>query len=96
MFNCVFQELSQVMLHKHYGIDLNDTCLCDQAIAAGYIERGIKPYEAINEQTSKIGLERLDKGIHGVPSHEPLNAEDEERAYRSLYVVSSMMERSES
>lgn len=80
-----FQEISAVLLHKHYGLHLNDTLLWDRVTVASYLKQGTRPYEAVAEHAAETELDRIDRsGWFGVPSREPITASDEEDAIQAL------------
>lgn len=39
-----FQQVSGVLLRKHYGLDLNDTFLCEESVVQDCIRQGWQPY----------------------------------------------------
>lgn len=48
------------LLKKHYGINIEDTPLCEQAYAMRAISENEEPYESVNEWVAKSDLDRID------------------------------------
>lgn len=77
-----FQQVSAILLKKHYGLDLNDTELWDTNIVQQCIEQRLRPYQVIVEHAHEADLHRIDQaGFYGVPSQAPITADDEMLAY---------------
>ncbi|HFT5242322.1 TPA: TA system toxin CbtA family protein [Yersinia enterocolitica] len=66
-----WQRILNELLHKHYGIDINDTAFSEIDYARHYWDDYIRPYQAVNEWTYKYELRRLDS------IERPLNESDE-------------------
>lgn len=74
----LFQCICELLLQKHYGLELDDTMLYEPQIAKECIETGHRPYELISEHAREADLDRIDKaGMNGVPSKERLTLWDE-------------------
>lgn len=80
-----FQEISAVLLRKHYGLGLNDTLLWDRVIVASYLQEGTRPFEAVAEHASETDLDRVDVfQLFDLPSQAPITEADEEAAIAAL------------
>lgn len=76
-----FQQVSERLLKKHYGLTLNDTHLYDEKIVQECINQGYRPFQVVAEHAEEADLDRIDKeGFYGVPSKAPITAEDEAAA----------------
>ncbi|MBD2806414.1 TA system toxin CbtA family protein [Xenorhabdus szentirmaii] len=58
----VWQVIAACLLKRHFGLSLNDTVLCERDTVAYVMQRGIRPYQAINDIVDKYDLTRLDSG----------------------------------
>lgn len=80
-----FQDISAALLKKHYGLSLNDTHLCDDAIVDQCINQGYRPYQVVAEHAAEADIDRIDKsGAWGIPSKAAVTATDEDDAIRQL------------
>jgi len=80
-----FQQVSAILLKKHYGLELNDTELWDTDIVRQCIEQRLRPYQIIVEHANEADLHRIDQaGFYGVPSQAPITADDEMLAYLQI------------
>lgn len=80
----LFQDISSVLLEKHYGLELNDTHLWDTSIVAECIKQGFRPYQVVAEHAEEADLGRIDKMDYGVPSKAAITADDEAAALEQL------------
>ena len=81
----LFQEIAAALLERHYGLELNDTSLHDEAVVAECIEQGYRPYQVVAEHADEAELDRIDiSGCYGVPSQEAITAVDEAAAIANL------------
>jgi cytoskeleton-binding toxin CbtA-like protein len=73
----VWQSTVSVLLHRHFGLTLNDTQFCEETCVAELQKAGIRPFEVINDLVDKYQLIRL-RNNHPYQLHSPyLNAADE-------------------
>lgn len=76
-----FQQVSELLLKKHYGLTLNDTLLHDATIVRECIKQGYRPFQIVAEHAEEADLDRADRrGFYGVPSKAPITAQDEAAA----------------
>ncbi|BBV00398.1 TA system toxin CbtA family protein [Providencia hangzhouensis] len=54
-----FQILVHQLLAAHFGLSLNDTSLCENAVVSRLIEDGISPVLAVNGLVDKYRLNKL-------------------------------------
>lgn len=83
----LFQALASNMLMIHYGLELNDTELHQNAVVAECIKQGFRPYQVLNEHAEECRLDRIDKEAYLGLSGEPLTSKDEIRALRSIVSI---------
>ena len=80
-----FQKVSEKLLEKHYGLNLNDTDLNNEGRVQECINHGYRPYQVIAAHAEELDLDRIDlDGYYGVPSKAPITAEDEASALGAL------------
>lgn len=72
-----FQRIADLLLERHFGINIGDTGLTDDARVMGLIEGDVHPFEAVNEHADRYDLERIDADGPFPPG--PLNEADEQR-----------------
>ena len=78
MNDVLFKRLAHELLQKHYGIDVGDTSISSERVAAALVQQGVRPFEAVNQQVQACNLDRVDReGRFGVPSKDPLTLQDE-------------------
>ncbi|KMJ46195.1 toxin-antitoxin protein [Xenorhabdus khoisanae] len=74
----VWQVIAGTLLKRHFGLNLNDTALCEADTVAELMANGVPPFEAINALVDKYGLTRLN--AQGIPRRSPyLGIHDELR-----------------
>ncbi len=56
-----WQKLLTYLLNHHYGLELNDTPFCDDAVIQGHIDSALSPMDAMNYVVERYGLERIDR-----------------------------------
>ncbi|WP_340621596.1 TA system toxin CbtA family protein [Xenorhabdus siamensis] len=59
----VWQVIAGMLLKRHFGLNLEDTALCETDTVAELIQNGIRPSEAINELVDKYDLTRLNAPV---------------------------------
>ncbi|MCM7842130.1 TA system toxin CbtA family protein [Enterobacter roggenkampii] len=57
----VWQTLLTRLLEQHYGLTLNDTPFCDEAVIQEHINAGITLADAVNFLVEKYELVRIDR-----------------------------------
>ncbi|AVS07840.1 toxin [Escherichia coli] len=57
----VWQTLLTCLLDKHYGLSLNDTPFCDEAVIQEYIDASITLVDAVNFLVERYELVRIDR-----------------------------------
>ncbi|MBC8954929.1 TA system toxin CbtA family protein [Xenorhabdus sp. PB62.4] len=57
----VWQMIAGTLLKRHFGLNLNDTALCDADTVAELMASGVLPFEAINALVDKYDLTRLNE-----------------------------------
>ncbi|MDT3610289.1 TA system toxin CbtA family protein [Cronobacter sakazakii] len=57
----VWQTLLTYLLDKHYGLSLNDTPFCDEAVIQEHIDAGITLVDAVNFLVERYELVRIDR-----------------------------------
>ena len=57
----IWQMLLSRLLEQHYGLTLNDTPFCDEAVIQEHIDAGITLANAINFLVGKYELVRIDR-----------------------------------
>lgn len=57
----IWQRLLGHLLDRHYGLTLNDTPCCDEAVIQEHINAGITLADAVNFLVEKYGLVRIDR-----------------------------------
>ncbi|WP_205951171.1 TA system toxin CbtA family protein [Pantoea stewartii] len=57
----IWQRLLGHLLDRHYGLTLNDTPFCDEAVIQEHINAGITLADAVNFLVEKYGLVRIDR-----------------------------------
>lgn len=72
-----FQRIADLLLERHFGINIGDTGLTDDGRVMGLIEGNVHPFEAVNEHADRYDLERIDADGPFPPG--PLNEADEQR-----------------
>lgn len=78
MNDVLFQRLAHELLQKHYGIDVGDTSISSERIAAALVKQGVRPFDAVNQHAQACNLDRVDREERfGVPSKDPLTMQDE-------------------
>ncbi|PHM24811.1 TA system toxin CbtA family protein [Xenorhabdus budapestensis] len=55
----VWQVIAGTLLKRHFGLNLDDTVLCEADTVAELMAHGVQPFEAINELVDKYDLTRL-------------------------------------
>lgn len=65
------QKLLTYLLERHYGLALNDTPFCDDAVIQERIERSWSPMDAVNFIVDRCGLVRIDRNGFTVDAQEP-------------------------
>ncbi|MEX0447414.1 TA system toxin CbtA family protein [Xenorhabdus sp. SGI246] len=55
----VWQVIAGTLLKRHFGLNLEDTVLCEADTVAELMAHGVQPFEAINELVDKYDLTRL-------------------------------------
>jgi ankyrin repeat protein len=82
-----FQEIAAGLLKNHYGLELNDTHLCDDVIVLECIKQGYRPYQVVAKHASEAGLDRVDKDErYGAPSN--ITVADEDAVIQHLPIPS--------
>ncbi|SFN39778.1 TA system toxin CbtA family protein [Xenorhabdus japonica] len=72
----VWQMIAAALLKRHFGLNLNDTVLCETGTVAELLTSGVRPSEAINELVDKYDLTRLNS--QAIPRSTPyLDIHDE-------------------
>ncbi|MDR3104173.1 MAG: toxin [Yokenella regensburgei] len=56
-----WQKLLSYLLQRHYGLELNDTVFCDDAVIQSHIDRALSPQDAINYLVERYALVRIDR-----------------------------------
>ncbi|EPN1628947.1 TA system toxin CbtA family protein [Cronobacter turicensis] len=56
-----WQKLLSYLLQRHYGLELNDTVFCDDAVIQSHIDRALSPQDAINCLVGRYALVRTDR-----------------------------------
>lgn len=80
-----FMKIANVLLRKHYGIQLNDTDMCETSTVVALMERGVRPYKAVSDWAEETDLGRMDKeGFYGTPSRDVITEADELAAISQL------------
>lgn len=72
-----FQRIADLLLERHFGINIGDTGLTDDGRVMGLIEGNVRPFEAVNEHADRYDLDRID--AHGPFPPGPLKEADEQR-----------------
>ncbi|CAI1050526.1 Toxin YkfI [Serratia proteamaculans] len=57
----VWQSLLTYLLAQHYGLTLNDTVFCDEAVIREHIDAGISLADTLNGIVEKSNLVRTDR-----------------------------------
>ena len=57
----VWQTLLTCLLDKHYGLSLNDTSFCDDAVIQEHIDAGITLVDTVNFLVERYELVRTDR-----------------------------------
>lgn len=57
----VWQTLLTCLLDKHYGLSLNDTSFCDEAVIQEHIDAGVTLVDAVNFLVERYELVRIDR-----------------------------------
>ena len=57
----IWQMLLSRLLEQHYGLTLNDTPFCDEAVIQEHIDAGITLADAVNFLVEKYELVRIDR-----------------------------------
>ena len=57
----IWQRLLGHLLDRHYGLTLNDTPFCDEAVIQEHINAGITLADAVNFLVEKYELVRIDR-----------------------------------
>lgn len=86
----LFQALASNMLMIHYGLELNDTELHQDAVVAECIKQGFRPYQVLNEHAEECGLDRIGKEAYGGFFAGALTSKDEIRALRSIGPIETL------
>ncbi len=73
----VWQSTVSVLLHRHFGLTLNDTQFCEESCVAELQKAGIRPFEVINDLVDKYQLTHLRDNNPYQQSSPYLNAADE-------------------
>nr|MCD3721678.1 toxin [Escherichia coli] len=77
----IWQRLLGRLLDRHYGLTLNDTPFCDEAVIQEHINAGITLADAINFLVDKYELVRIDsRGVRRQEQSPYLRAVDILRA----------------
>ncbi|CAI1113278.1 toxin [Serratia marcescens] len=63
-----WQTIAGRLLAKYFGLTLNDTDLCEANCVMALHERGVRPFEAINNLVDKYHLVRLGANPFTSPS----------------------------
>lgn len=81
----LFRQLLECLMQTHYGIDAGGLFEDDHMIA-GYIKRGLRPYQIVNEHADECDLERTDVGhlLFGIPSNKRLTEQNERNAHSTI------------
>ena len=66
-----WQTLLTYLLSRHYGLELNDTPFCDDAVIQEHIDRALSPMDAINYVVERYGLVRTDRSGFSIAEQEP-------------------------
>lgn len=82
----VFQQITDSLLRKHYGIEINDTVISDDRVAEQAIEKKICPHQAVSELADEGGFNRIDiQWGFGIPARAALTEKDEIAAYKDIW-----------
>ncbi len=57
----VWQMLLTRLLEQHYGLTINDTPFCNEAVIKEHIDAGVSLSDAVNFLVEKYGLIRIDR-----------------------------------
>lgn len=80
-----FQQVSALLLRKHYGLGLGDTRLCEAPYVRILIQGSVRPFEYLNEHADDCNLDRVDlRAQWGIPSQAPLTETEEIGARESM------------
>ncbi|MDC9612950.1 TA system toxin CbtA family protein [Xenorhabdus khoisanae] len=64
----VWQVIAGTLLKRNFGLNLDDTALCEADTVAELMANGVPPFEAINALVDKYGLTRLNaQGMSSTP-----------------------------
>ena len=66
-----WQKLLTYLLERHYGLALNDTPFCDDAVIQEHIDRALSPMDAVNFIVDRCGLVRIDRHGFTADAQEP-------------------------
>lgn len=78
-----FTGIAEVMLKKHYGLELNDTRYCEPEYVQAIIEHeDTTVHECLTNDAEDLGLSRMD--ITGWGDEWSVSADDEKRAVRDI------------
>ena len=61
----VWQMLLTRLLEQHYGLTINDTPFCNEAVIKEHIDAGITLADAVNFLVEKYELVRIDRNLAG-------------------------------
>ncbi len=74
-----YQAISEVLLKKYYGLELNDTRLCEDDYVKALADSGSEPFEYINEIADDFGFDRIDGNFSS-----SINKADQDKAVASI------------
>jgi hypothetical protein len=74
-----FQAISEVLLKKYFGLDLNDTRLCEEDYVKVLTNSGSEPFEYINKIAEDFSFDRVDGGFSST-----INQADQDKVVASL------------
>ena len=57
-----YKKVCENLLQTHYGIELNDTRLCEDHVVKHFKSYAIQPFEAVNEHAQDHDIVRIDLG----------------------------------
>jgi hypothetical protein len=75
-----YKAISEVLLKKYFGLELNDTRLCEDDYVKVLTDSGSEPFEYINEIAEDFSFDRIDGGF----SSSIINKFDQDKAVASL------------
>lgn len=66
-----WQKLLTYLLSRHYGLELNNTPFCDDAVIQEHIDRSLSPMDAVNYIVERYALVRIDRSGFSIREPSP-------------------------